>query len=67
MLAITKNARAVLILAIRIVGGIVAASSFLVGVWTVFTHPARGLGLMGFGIVAGVIFGRVPAGSGRAK
>ena len=59
-LAIIRNVRGLLILAIRIAGGILAASSFLAGAWMVFTQPAYGLGLMGFGIVAGVVFGRVP-------
>lgn len=54
-----------LIFAIRIAGAIFAATCFFTGVWFVFTQLAQGLMLMGLGIVAGIAFGRVPAGSGE--
>ena len=48
-------------LVVRLVGGVVAVGAFLAGLWTVPTRPGRGLALIGFGLFAGVVFGRVPA------
>lgn len=48
-------------LIVRLVGGIVAMGSFLVGLWTVPTRPGQGLALIGLGLFAGVVFGRVPS------
>jgi hypothetical protein len=42
-------------------GGIAAVACLIAGIWSVFSQPARGLALIGLGIVLGVIFGRVPA------
>src|SRR5207247_5281240 len=51
----------IVILVSRIAGGIVAVSCFLLGLWSVWSRPGRGLMLMGLGVVVGVIFGRVPS------
>ena len=54
------KAKHIVILVSRIAGGIVAVSCFLLGLWSVWSHPGRGLMLMGLGVVVGVVFGRVP-------
>jgi hypothetical protein len=51
------------ILALHLVGAVAAVGSFLLGLWSVFSHPSRGFMLMGLGIVIGVLFGRVPRGA----
>jgi hypothetical protein len=53
------------ILALHLVGAVVAVGSFLLGLWSVFSHPGQGFMLMGLGIVFGVLFGRVPRGAGE--
>jgi hypothetical protein len=56
-----KHWRGIVVFAIRIVGGVAAVGSFLVGLWSVWGDPGQGVSLMGLGIVLGVIFGRYPA------
>ena len=51
----------VALVAIRIVAGIAAVACLFSGLWFVFGQPAKGLVLIGLGIVLGVVFGRVPA------
>jgi hypothetical protein len=51
----------VVLLAIRVVGGIAAVACLLSGLWFVFGQPTKGLVLIGLGIVLGIVFGRVPA------
>jgi hypothetical protein len=53
------------ILALHLVGAVVAVGSFLWGLWSVFSHPSQGFTLMGLGIVIGVLFGRVPRRAGE--
>jgi hypothetical protein len=52
--------------AIRAAGGVVAVGCLLAGLWSVFKQPAQGFMLMGLGIVVGIVFGRVPTGSGES-
>jgi hypothetical protein len=52
-------------LALLLGGSLVALASFLLGLWSVFSDPGRGLMLMGLGIVMGVSFGRVRRGAGE--
>ena len=54
------KAKHIVIFVSRIAGGIVAVSCFLLGLWSVWSRPGRGLMLMGLGVAVGVVFGRVP-------
>ena len=47
-------------LLIRVAGAFVAIGCFFTGLRAVFSDPAQGLILMGLGVVAGLICGRVP-------
>ena len=62
----TKTWGGIFVFTIRITGAVVAAACFLSGLWSVFRQPAQGFMLMGLGIVVGIVFGRVPTGSGEA-
>ena len=55
------KAKHIVILMSRIAGGIVAVSYFLLGLWSVWSRPGRGLMLMGLGVVVGIVFGRMPS------
>lgn len=57
----------VLTLVTRIVVGVAAVGCFFAGLWSVFSHPSRGVMLMGLGIVLGVVFGRVPRNAGDTR
>lgn len=48
------------ILALRLLGAVVAVGAFFSGLWAVFRYPSQGFMLMGLGIVIGILFGRVP-------
>jgi hypothetical protein len=55
------SAGGVVLLAIRVAGGIAAVACLLSGLYFVFGQPTKGLALIGLGMVLGVVFGRVPA------
>lgn len=61
-----KDWNRIALLPIRIFGGVAAVGCFLAGLWFVWGHLGRGVGLMGLGIVLGVVFGRYPAGARAA-
>jgi uncharacterized RDD family membrane protein YckC len=52
--------------AVRAAAGIAAVACLFAGLWIVFSRVTVGLGLIGLGIVLGIVFGRVPAGTGDA-
>jgi hypothetical protein len=61
------SAGGVVLLAIRVAGGIGAVACLLLGLYFVFGQPTKGLALIGLGIVLGVAFGRVPARARESK